>query len=406
MIRRLNELVAPLSEREFLDSFSGKRRVVVKTTQPERTASLLPWATINRLIASVMPSSDIIVKLRGQTCHELMYRSGPEGWLRPDALQQLAAQGVSIVLNQIHKYAPPITTLAHAIERRIGHIVQVNCYITFGTASAFIPHIDAHDVLAVQVHGAKRWRFYGTPFAYPLEDFPSRSERGKIVHRDSVCEELIEPGDVLYVPRGEAHDAVGEVKPSVHLTIGIIPPTGIDLLNWITQRAKNDVALRMDLSRVGGEESLRNHGLVLKRHLHELIDRLSLDAYLDDVDQQRSLRARLNLGSNNALRPDTWLSPTPKRRLASAPDIKGETEVTFGGRVFRLSANARRTLHLLLEEDGLSFGALAEKLATTVEDNGLREAVAQLVAKGLVAVEADDPPIAGSELFPPSRPIQ
>ena len=34
MIRRLDELVAPLSEREFLDSFSRKRRVVVKTTQP------------------------------------------------------------------------------------------------------------------------------------------------------------------------------------------------------------------------------------------------------------------------------------------------------------------------------------------------------------------------------------
>ena len=133
-----------------------------------------------------MPSSDIIVKLKGKTIDELMYRSGPEGWLRPDALQQLAAQGVSIVLNQIHKYAPPITTLAHAIERRIGRIVQVNCYITFGTASAFIPHIDAHDVLAVQVHGAKRWRFYGTPFAYPLEDFPPRSERGKIAYGDPV----------------------------------------------------------------------------------------------------------------------------------------------------------------------------------------------------------------------------
>jgi ribosomal protein L16 Arg81 hydroxylase len=389
MIRRLADLVAPLSEREFLDCFSRKRRLVVKTNQPERTASLLPWATINHLIASVMPSSDVLVKFKGETCAQLMYR-GPEGRLRPDALQAMAAQGVSIVLSGIDQHSPAIATLANAIERRIGHRVWVNCYITFGTASAFKPHIDAHDVLVVQVHGAKRWRFYGTPFAYPLEDFPPRSERRKIACGDPVCEELIEPGEVLYVPRGEAHDAVGEVKPSVHLTIGIIPPTGIDLPNWMAQRAKNNVAFRMDLSRVGGEESLRNHGLVLKRHLHELIDQLSFDAFLDDVDQQRSLRARLNLGSDNALRPDTWLSPTPNRRIALAPDTKGETEVTFGGRVFRLSANARRTLHLLLEEDGLSFAALAEKLAVTVENNELRGAVAQLVAKGLIAVESPD----------------
>ena len=189
------------------------------------------------------------------------------------------------------------------------------------------------------------------------------------------------------MPRGEAHDAVSEVKPSVHLTFGIHAPNGIDLLNWMAQRAQNNVVFRMDVTRVGGEEPLRNHGLVLKRHLHELIDQLSFDAFLDDVDQQRSPRVRLNLGFDNALRPDTWLSPTPKRRIALAPDTKGETEVTLGGSVFRLSANARRTLHLLLEEDGLSFAALAEKLATTVEDNGLRGAVAQLVAKGLVAVE-------------------
>ena len=58
---------------------------------------------------------------------------------------------------------------------------------------------------------------------------------------DPVWEELIEPGDVLYVPRGEAHDAVGEVKPSVHLTFGILAPNGIDVLNWIAPRAQNNV---------------------------------------------------------------------------------------------------------------------------------------------------------------------
>ena len=67
------------------------------------------------------------------------------------------------------------------------------------------------------------------------------------------------------------------------------------------------------------------------------------------------------------------------------PDVK--TEITFGGNVFKLSTGARRALHFLLEEDGLSFRALAEKLASTVEDNALREAVAQLAAKGLLAIE-------------------
>jgi ribosomal protein L16 Arg81 hydroxylase len=388
MIRRLEDLVAPLSESEFLDSFLRKRRLVVKTKEPQRAASLLPWATINYLITTVMPSSDIIVKLKGKTCDELMYRRGPQGRLAPDALQQLAAQGVSIVLNQIHRYVPPIATLANSIERRVGHRVHVNCYITFGTSSAFVPHYDTHDVIAVQIQGAKRWRGYGAPVSYPLESFPPRAHRNKIVFGDPVWDELIAPGDMLYVPRGEAHDAVGEIKPSVHLTIGIDVPNGIDLLNWMAQRAKNNVVFRMDLTRAGGEEPFRNHGVLLRQHLHELIDQISFNAFLDDLDEQRSLRVQLNLGSDNVLSCNTWLSPTPKRRFALAPDTKGETEVTLGGSTFRLSNDARRTLHLLLEKDGLSFGALADKLATTMEDNGLREAVSQLVSKGLVAIES------------------
>src|ERR1700745_3547612 len=106
MIRRLDDLIAPLSEREFLDCFSRKRRLVVKTTQPDRATSLLPWARINRLIANEMPASNIAVRLKGRAINELMYRSGPEGKLNPDALQGLAAQGVSIVLNHIHRSAP------------------------------------------------------------------------------------------------------------------------------------------------------------------------------------------------------------------------------------------------------------------------------------------------------------
>jgi ribosomal protein L16 Arg81 hydroxylase len=384
MIHRVKDLVAPLTGREFLDSFAQKRRLLVKTAQPDCVASLLPWATVNHLIdAALMPSSKINLAMKGQRVPEQMYRRGKEARLQPELLQQLTAQGASIVLDGIDKYVPSIATLADAIERRISHTVWVNCYVTFGTASAFKPHYDTHDVLAVQVKGVKRWRGYGIPVPYPLDDCHRAAE---ITFGDPVWEELVEPGDMLYVPRGEAHDAVCEVKPSVHLTIGILAPNGIDLLKWMARRAENNAIFRMDVTRVGGQEALDNHGRLLKHHLHDLVDRLSFDAFLDIADQQRSPRERLNLGFDGALRPDTWLAPTPRRRIAAA-DIGGAAEVTVGGKTIRLSVNAGRTLHVLLENDGLSFSALAEKLVMPAEDGQLRQAVAELVAKGLVAVE-------------------
>jgi ribosomal protein L16 Arg81 hydroxylase len=383
MIRRLEDLVAPLTEREFLDSFAQKQRLLVKATDPDRAASLLPWATINHLIdAGGMPSSRIDLIVKGQTLPEPMYRR--DGQLHTDSLHQLAAQGASIVLNGIDNYVPAIATLADSVERRMAHAVAVNCYITFGTSSAFKPHYDTHDVIAVQIRGVKRWRGYGISVPYPVF---GRHRGSELVPGQQVWEELIEPGDVLYVPRGEGHDVVCEIKPSVHLTIGLYPPNGIDLLTWLAQRAGNDPLFRMDITRVSGQEALNDHGQSLKRRLHGLIDQLSFDAFLNDSDLQRQPRARLSLGLDGVLRSDSWLAPTPRRRINLAGPIEAEIELTIGGKTIRLSAGARRILHWLLENDGLSLGALAEELMMAAEDDHLHQAIAELVAKGLVAVD-------------------
>src|SRR5271166_2548637 len=98
MIRRLKDLIAPLSEREFLGNFSSKSRLVVRTTQDKCIASLLPWPTINQVIgAGLIPSSRLHVTLKGKSFPERMYRQGQDGRLVPNALQQLATQGASIL---------------------------------------------------------------------------------------------------------------------------------------------------------------------------------------------------------------------------------------------------------------------------------------------------------------------
>ena len=124
------------------------------------------------------------------------------------------------------------------------------------------------------------------------------------------------------------------------------------------------------------------------RQLTRLIDESSLDAFLDEADRERPPRVRLNVGFDGVLKSNTWLAPTLRRRIALSPDTDGEVEVTVGGAGIRLSGDARRVLQVLFEEDGISFGALAEKLAIPPEDARLRNAVLQLSAKGLCSIES------------------
>jgi ribosomal protein L16 Arg81 hydroxylase len=78
-------------------------------------------------------------------------------------------------------------------------------------------HRDDADVLAVQLHGEKRWQVYGGP-----ADGAWQPEREEGDPGARTLDAVLRPGEVLYVPRGFAHaaTAVGE-GPSVHLSLTV-----------------------------------------------------------------------------------------------------------------------------------------------------------------------------------------
>lgn len=98
-----------------------------------------------------------------------------------------------------------------------------------------------------QCAGTNRWRLYrghaGTR-TLPVKD---------IIDYDYVChvpgevsrDIRMEPGDVLYVPRGTMHDAYTEHGDSLHLTFSLVALTVGDLMMRTVQLAmEEDMTLR------------------------------------------------------------------------------------------------------------------------------------------------------------------
>ena len=250
MIRDLASLLAPLPEQSFLEHFLEKKRLHVSSKEPERAVQLLPWATINHIIEwDMLPADRFKVMRAANRLPPLMFRE-QEGLqrLRAGPLQALLSQGASLVIDGIDEIVPQIGRLTDAMERRLAHNVGVNAYLSFGRGSAFKAHWDLHDVLVVQVHGSKRWRSYGTPIPFPDEGIKKNKQD---LPTEIVWEGLLEPGDLLYLPRGEVHEATLEGKNSVHLTIRIVPRRGSDFVRWVAKQASADELFRMDSDPVG-----------------------------------------------------------------------------------------------------------------------------------------------------------
>jgi hypothetical protein len=377
-IGTLDDLVTPDGLASFLDAFTAKTRWHRATGQAAEAAALLPWTAIEALIANGLVNSNELPQAA---------YSDKAGRLRPDAIQGFAAQGATLAINDIGGLVPAIGELATAVERDLRCRVAVNCYVTFGAASAFLPHHDRHDVLALQIHGSKRWRSYGTPVPFPVDKLqPS----GAMV---SSWEGVMAPGDLLFLPRGEFHAAVPETRPSVHLTFGLYEATGVDFLQWLATRVTGVEALRRDLgSLLQGEARLaRDDELTLA--LHALLDEATVAAFYDDQDRTRPLRPLAGLGAM-AGRHDApfpiaaQLVSALRRRVDLAVETEGEMPLTLGKRQLRLSQLSRRALTAITRHHRITVGALASLLGHDPAGDDFTACLDALAAQSLIAIVA------------------
>ncbi len=384
MISDLAALVSPAPVALFLDHFVNKSRLHVQTADTARTASLLPWAAINQLIESgALPADRLQIVRANNAVDPRLYRKGGNAAVQAGVLQDLLRQGATAVISYIDEVVPPIGRLTAALERELGCEAWCNAYLGFGEGLGFRPHYDLHDVVVVQVHGRKRWRSFGTPVPYPI-GLPAGS--ATIDQQKPVWEAMVEAGDVLYLPRGEAHMALLHDQPSVHLSIGLLSRRGLDFADAIVRRAARDSLFRQDIPVTAGETAMAAYEAALKTALHALIDQADLSGYLGRENRARPLRPFVNLGIAAPFAADLTVAPALRRRIPLDIDKEGEVEITVGGEKFRLSAPARRVLDLLLRQGELNVGTIVSALAGQLPEPLVRDAVATLARQGLVGL--------------------
>jgi hypothetical protein len=137
------------------------------------------------------------------------------------------------------------------LESVLGWPVQANAYCTPAGAQGFAVHHDTHDVFVLQVSGHKHWRIYEPIVELPLKDQRWSADRADAVGAP-VHDFTLRAGDTLYIPRGWPHEAAAADAPSLHITVGLHPPTRLDAMRAALADCAEDVELRRTLD-AGGE---------------------------------------------------------------------------------------------------------------------------------------------------------
>lgn len=161
---------------------------------------------------------------------------------RPDLVLDAFASGATIVLQALHRQLPAVAGFCRDLEAALTHPVQANAYVTPATSRGFAVHHDTHDVFVLQTHGHKAWRVYEPVVELAGKEQPWSKDLG--APGAPILEAELAPGDALYIPRGFPHDAEAREEVSIHVTVGILTRTWLDLWREVMRSAPDHLPFR------------------------------------------------------------------------------------------------------------------------------------------------------------------
>ncbi|WP_394845376.1 cupin domain-containing protein [Pendulispora brunnea] len=246
----------------FLDRATDilERRAEVFPPTKERTA----------LVRKLLPSwkiDDILGFAREEVLawFQSLEQSHRTARVSPEAARKLYSAGIALLVQKM----PQLESLAADIARVLGFpATSIQCSLFCNRRGAkTLTHFDSVDTLAIQVTGSKTWHLApNTHVQLPTDTWAhpqvSTHELRLYAHRqfppemptENVESHRLEPGAMLYVPRGYWHETESS-EESVSLHIHILPSTWADVvLKTLHSRLLRDEAWRATAYRLWGLE--------------------------------------------------------------------------------------------------------------------------------------------------------
>lgn len=277
-----DQFIAPLSVEEFRRDYLGCRPLHLKGEggAAEARRSILDWARFSELLSTPSHWSDANLKLLLNSRpvfgeHYLSEIRTPEGpQLRADAakVQMLLGMGASLVANRLEDVSLDVRRITAMLGRQFAATAGANAYGSFKGVRAFNSHCDLHEVFAVQLDGEKNWRIYQNRAQSPVQTLHGADAQVIIdqAKGEVMMTADMEPGDLLYIPRGYYHDALASSDSSLHVTFAVAPLDGRYLFRLLEELCVRDADFRAYLPRWADAD-----GSELATRLGELADKVS-----------------------------------------------------------------------------------------------------------------------------------
>ena len=230
-LHQAQSLLGGLSPSQFMRRHWHKRPLLVR----QAIGAITPPLTRAELFA--LAASDEVES-------RLVQRDGADHWrlragpLPRRALPPLARPGWTLLVQGLELHVEAAQTLLSHF-RFLPAVRLDDLMLSYASDAGGVgPHIDAYDVFLLQVQGRRRWRVGRNPRPALRDDVPLKM----LAHFDAEHDWLLEPGDMLYLPPGWAHDGVAIGGDCMTASIGFRAPQARELAQALLARMADEPA--------------------------------------------------------------------------------------------------------------------------------------------------------------------
>ncbi|MET8539758.1 cupin domain-containing protein [Kitasatospora sp. NPDC004799] len=207
--------------------------------------------------------------------------------------------GATLLLRRVDQWHRPTGDLVARLTEELDRPVEAFFFVTPAGGQGLAVHRDDADVFVLQAAGRKTWYVHDAPTEadWRLGELPDDERSPLRLHG------VLEPGGVLYVPRGFAHRAVGAGGLSAHLSLTVRDLSVQDLRAALERQLTEGLGLP---ARPLGEAAITDACAALLEHARARL------AALGPEDLLRAARARPPIA------PESPASPESSETLAAA----------------------------------------------------------------------------------------
>ena len=289
----LQEILHPMTFEEFEQQYLGKKPCVISSQNSEKYSQLLSLQQFEQTLTSIENGSNLLSHKPSKA--HLFNLKGDNGFINKHAVLNGYMAGGTIHLTAIDKMHPPISEyfseLASSLEAHgllVEKLGDAVVFLTPQNSVALEPHSDPEDLFIFQLEGQKQWHLFG--------DKPDISAYGSKLSSVPECTMslTLNPGDVLYIPRGFIHHANTEQSHSLALTLGFKLTS---IAKWIKSQIDSVLEDNTELYQPLSEKNLATHSAKIEQCLVQLAATINQQKASTILNSANSEKAQIPIHS-------------------------------------------------------------------------------------------------------------